>query len=147
MNELIEKAYNLGYEYEKEYRGCAQCTIAAVQDTLNIKNDQVFKSASGLGAGCGLLCDGICGGYSGGIMVMSTLFGRRREYFENDEEEKRCAFRMAVSLHEKFIEKYGTVTCCEIHKKIFGRTYNLLDPEEKDQFIMMAHMKVNVPRL
>ena len=65
-----------------------QCTIAAVQDTFNIKNDYIFKSASGLGAGCGLLCDGICGGYSGGIMVMSALFGRRREFFDNDEEEK-----------------------------------------------------------
>ncbi len=134
MNKLIEQAYTLGYKYEKEFRGCAQCTVAAVQDTLNIRNDLVFKSACGLGAGCGLLCDGICGGYSGGIILMSMLFGRRRDYFDDDEFEKRCAFRMAVSLHEKFIEKYNTVICKDIHKRIFGRTYNLLNPEEKEQF-------------
>ncbi len=131
---FIDTAYNLGFEYEKKYRGCAQCTIAAVQDTLNINNDTLFKSASGLGAGCGLLCDGVCGGYSGGIMVMSSLFGRRRERIDNDDEEKYCAFRMAKLLHDKFIDEYDSVICNAIHQKIFGRTYNLWDANEKEEF-------------
>ena len=51
---LTDKAYELGFAYEKEYRGCVQCTIAAVQDTLGVRNDFIFKSASGLSAGGGL---------------------------------------------------------------------------------------------
>lgn len=31
---LIKHAYEIGFCYEKTYRGCSQSTIAAVQDTL-----------------------------------------------------------------------------------------------------------------
>jgi len=30
--ELIKKAYDLGFKYEKNYRGCSQCAIAAIQE-------------------------------------------------------------------------------------------------------------------
>ncbi len=32
------------------------------------------------------------------------------------------------------MEKYGSVICKDIHREIFGRTYDLLDPEDKQQF-------------
>ena len=133
-NKLMELAYSLGYEYEKNYRGCAQCTVAAVQDALDIKSDILFKAASGLATGGGLLCDGVCGGYSGGIMIMSSFFGRKRENIDDDHDEKYCSFRMATYLHKKFINKYGSVICKDIHNKIFGRTYDLWNPEEKEAF-------------
>ena len=41
---LVKKAYSLGFAYEKKYRGCSQCTLAAIQDTLGIRNDFVFKA-------------------------------------------------------------------------------------------------------
>lgn len=44
--ELMEKAFQLGFEYEKTCRGCSQCTIAAIQDTLAIQEDNAFKSAT-----------------------------------------------------------------------------------------------------
>ena len=50
-NELMEKAFQLGFDYEKTYRGCSQCTIAAIQDTLDIREDNVFKAATGLAGG------------------------------------------------------------------------------------------------
>jgi len=40
----IEKAYELGKEYEKTYRGCSQCVVAALQDTFNIRKDDIFKA-------------------------------------------------------------------------------------------------------
>ncbi len=57
-DKLIKDAFNRGFEYEKTYRGCAQCTAAAIQDTLGIRNDFVFKAASSFAAGCGMLCAG-----------------------------------------------------------------------------------------
>jgi len=132
--EHVKKAYELGFDYEKKYRGCSQCAIAAIQDALGVPNDWVLKAGSGLATGLGLLRDGVCGGYSGGVMVMSTFFGRVREKFDNDHDEKYCSFHMAVDLHDRFIEKYGTIICKEVHYKLFGRTYDLWNPEEKQQF-------------
>lgn len=131
---LIKAAFNRGFEYEKTYRGCAQSTVAAIQDTLGIRNDFVFKAASGFAAGCGMLCDGICGGYTGGIMMMSLFFGRRRNKFDSDREENYHSFHMAGALHDRFIIEYGTVLCKAIHEKIFRRSFDLWNQEEKDQF-------------
>lgn len=52
--EMLTKAYELGFKYEKEYYGCCQCVLAAIQDTLGIENEAVFKSGTGLAAGIGL---------------------------------------------------------------------------------------------
>jgi len=131
---LSEKAYNLGFEYEKKYKGCSQCTIAAVQDTIGIRNDYIFKAGSGLAGGCGLLRDGVCGGYSGGIMIMSTFFGRGKDKFDDDRNDKHCSYHMAIALHDLFIETYGSIICKDIHHKIFGRSYDLWDPEDKKAF-------------
>lgn len=140
--ELIQKAYKKGFYYEKTFRGCAQCTVAAIFDVLNIENDTIFKAACGLASGGGLSCEGTCGGYTGSVMVMSSLFGRRRKFFDNDEDYKRTAFRMAKILQEKFFNEFNTLTCNEIHKIVFGRTYDLWNPDEKHQFSLDGSHKM-----
>lgn len=89
-----------------------------------------------MAGGAGECIDGICGGHSGGIIMMSLFFGRprKKEATKEGRKEKYDSFRMAQALHDKFIEKYGTVICSEIHKKLFGRSFNLRDDEQKEQF-------------
>ncbi|HUT66331.1 MAG TPA: C-GCAxxG-C-C family protein [Spirochaetota bacterium] len=131
---VIRSAYENGFNYEGRYHGCAQCTIAAVQDALGIRNDYIFKAAGGLAGGCGLLRDGPCGGYTGGIMVMSMFFARRRRLFDNDREDSKSSYRMAVEHHKRFIEEYGSIICMDIHKKLFGRSFDLWNPDEYKLF-------------
>lgn len=133
---IIKKAFELGFEYEAKYHGCAQCTIAAIQDALGIRNDFVYKAGSGLAGGGGECIDGSCGGYSGAIMMMSLLFGRERKDLGSEfgRKEKNESSRMASSLHDRFLEKYGSVCCKEIQTKVFGRSFNLRDEKEKEEF-------------
>jgi C_GCAxxG_C_C family probable redox protein len=134
--EMIDKAYELGFKAEHDVRGCAQCALAAVQDVTGVQNDLVYKSASGLAGGAGECTDGICGGYSGGIMAMSMFFGRTREEesTEKGRADKYVSFRMAAALHDKYVEKYGSVICSEIHKKIYGESFDLRDEDQKQAF-------------
>jgi C_GCAxxG_C_C family probable redox protein len=131
---IIQRAFFLGIQYEKTITGCCQCTIAAIQDALKIRNDAVFKAASGLTAGGGLSCEGSCGGYTGGVMVMSSFFGRRREKWDDDKEEKDCAYRMARGLLDKFNQEHGSNICRTIHRNIFGRDFDLKDPLDREAF-------------
>lgn len=133
---MAEKAYKRGFNGERDFRGCAQCAVAAIQDALDMRNDHIYKAASGLAGGAGECTDGLCGGYSGGIMMMSAFFGRprKKEATEEGRKEKYDSFRMAAALHDKFIEKYGTVICSEIHKKMFGRSFDLRDDGQKQAF-------------
>lgn len=131
---IIQRALSLGMEHERTMMGCCQCTIAAIQDALDIRNDGVFKAASGLTAGGGVTCEGSCGGFTGGVMVMSSLFGRRRETWDHDREEKDCAHRMARDLLARFHREYGTHICKEIHGRVFGRAFDLLDARDREEF-------------
>ncbi|MFW9913167.1 MAG: hypothetical protein ACFFEU_11880, partial [Candidatus Thorarchaeota archaeon] len=57
----FKKAFDLGQEYEQKCTGCAQTTIAAIFDSLELWSEDVFKAASGLADGLGLTGDGTCG--------------------------------------------------------------------------------------
>jgi hypothetical protein len=132
--EIIERALSLGFEYEKTVTGCCQCTIAAIQDALGIRDDAVFKAGSGLTAGGGVSCEGSCGGFIGGVLVMSSVFGRRRERWHGDKEEKDCAHRMARALLDRFNREYGSNLCKAIHCRIFGREFDLRDSSDREAF-------------
>jgi C_GCAxxG_C_C family probable redox protein len=130
---ITEKAYQLGKEYEKVYKGCSQCVVASLQDTFGIRNDAVFKAASGLAAGGGLATDGSCGAYSGGIMVLSFLQGRERDAFANEADLAKT-MELVMKLHDRFIQEYGSVICRNIQTKVFGRPYYLADTGEFEKF-------------
>ena len=52
LEATLKKAYDLGFEYEKVYKGCSQCVLAAIQDLFGVRNDDVFRAASGLAGVC-----------------------------------------------------------------------------------------------
>lgn len=134
---MLQKAYELGFEYERDYRGCAQCAIAGMHDAMGIKNDAVYKAGSGLAGGGGECTDGNCGGYTGASMVMASFFGREREYSPTVEgrADKYESFRMTRALHDKYVEKYGSVLCSGVQKAVYnGRHFDLRKDDEKEAF-------------
>lgn len=131
---LVEKAYKLGYEYEKTYRGCGQCIIAALQDVLNMRNDDIFKAATGLAGSAGMLCDAGCGSYMGGAIFLSFLTGRDRSNFADPQGVRFKTYDLVSELHSKFIAEYGSVICRDIHMKLFGRYYYMPDEDEYTKF-------------
>ncbi|MGQ9624221.1 MAG: C-GCAxxG-C-C family protein [Candidatus Bathycorpusculaceae bacterium] len=132
--EVASKASKLAEEFEKKCTGCAQTAIAGIFEALGIKNDDVFKAASGLADGLGLTGDGTCGALVGGAMAISYLFGREHKDFE-DMFKPMKSYLLAKMLHDQFVEKYGTCRCSELQKSLMGRTFNLLDRKEFNEAI------------
>jgi C_GCAxxG_C_C family probable redox protein len=135
--ELIQNARATGFQYERDCTNCCQSTIAAIQDILGVQNESVFKAGSGMAGGIGILCDGVCGGYSGGVMVLSTLFGRDRAHFK-DPEVLMPSFELASLLHERYMQAYGSTICKDIHMKLFGRTFDLWDKVDFEAIEMLG---------
>ena len=131
MDEVLKKAFESGKRHEMENTGCAQCTIAGIFDALDIENDDVFRAATGLADGLGLTGDGHCGTLSAGAMVISYLFGRKKEDFPKMMKQMK-ANMLAKELHDQFVEKYGTCRCADIQTKLVGRFFNLYDPAEME---------------
>jgi C_GCAxxG_C_C family probable redox protein len=129
-----EKAYELGKHYEKTYRGCSQCVIAALQDAFDMRDDAIFKSATGLAGGAAMSGDGSCGAYAGAIMFLGSVVGRERDNFSDPEGIRFKTHQLAGEFHRKFIDEYGSVVCRNIQTKLRGRYYYLADPEEYQKF-------------
>lgn len=138
---LLEKAYKMAEENEITCTGCAQTTIAAILDVLEIKSDDAFKAASGLADGVGLTGDGSCGALVGGAMALGLVFGRERKDFK-DPMASMKSYMLSKNLHSDFIQRYGSCRCYDIQTKLMGRTFNLYDKnevKEATELGMMAH--------
>jgi len=144
---VMEKAYQLGKKYEQTYKGCSQCVIAALQDAFNIRNDDVFKAATGLVGGGGTCIDGSCGAYAGAIMVLSSLLGRQRDDFADTAGVLFRNFELVQKLREKFIQEYGSIICRNIQTKLFGRPYYLADMDDLEKFEKAGAHDVHCPEV
>jgi len=132
---VLKKAYDLAFQYEEKYGGCGQATIAALQDTFEMPNPDVFKSLSGYAGGGATVGDAGCGAYIAGILWLSGLKGRERDNFADPERIRFESFATARKLHGKFIDDFGCVICREMQMKLFGRPYYLPDADEMKKFL------------
>ena len=124
----------MGFECARKYRGCSQCVVAAVQDTLGIRDDVVFKAATGLSGGIGLSGIGPCGGISVGVMILSQLLGRERSNIEDPENIRATSYDLAKKMVDAYLDEFGAIACRDVQTKKFGRSYYLRDPQEKEKF-------------
>jgi C_GCAxxG_C_C family probable redox protein len=143
--EVMEKAYELGFKYEEQYGGCGQCVVAALQDAFNMPSTEVFKAMSGYAGGGATVGDGSCGAYVAGILFLSGLRGRERDNFADPERIRFVSFATARKLHRKFIDEFGSIICREIQMKLFGRPYYLPDPDEMAKFLAAGGHTTHCP--
>lgn len=137
-SEAAQRAYELGYEYERVYGACSQCTTLAIMDALGKRDGSVFKAAFGFAGGIGSLSK-TCGALAAGVMAISLEHGRELENLTRQtEEEKRECLQMVRDLHARFMEEYGSIECADIHQKLFGRTFNQWDEEEFKEFLRLG---------
>lgn len=129
-----DRAYEAGKRYEQTFYGCAQCTVAALQDTFDRRDDSVFQAATGLSGGGGLTVDGSCGAYAGAIMFLGQLLGRERNDFADADGVRLETAELVRELRRRFVDEYGSVVCRNIQTKMMGRPYYLADPEELARF-------------
>ena len=130
-------AYDLAHMYETKYGCCSQCVVGAIKCTVGMEkiSDEVFRSATGLGAG--LAGAGYsCGALTGGIMALSCFVGRDFNDFPDPEGIRFKTFQLARRLVEKFEAEYGVNggDCSAVQTKLMGRSYDILRGE-RDEFI------------
>jgi C_GCAxxG_C_C family probable redox protein len=138
---FLKKVYEAGYYYEKKFSGCAQGTIAGLQDFMDI-DDAVFKAATLCGGGICSTTKGICGGLAGGLLIIGSTIGRDKENFAKKTSNISKIGRMLIA---KFQEEYGTFTCNEIQTRIFGRKFDLTNKEDREIFEQMGAHTTKCP--
>ncbi len=132
-SDIPQKAYELAFQYEATKGSCPQCVLAALRETCNIGVTSIFQASQGLAGGTTLSSKGTCGALVGGMMAVGSLVGRTYQEF-TEGEKKRLVFKYTRQLYDRFIEEYGSPLCCDVQKKLFGRSYVLFDKSEYELF-------------
>jgi C_GCAxxG_C_C family probable redox protein len=130
---ILDEVYKKAFKYESEQGSCPQCVLATLFESFNISDPETIKAIDSLADGTSLSTEGTCGALIGGLVAISSILGRNYDDFK-DGERKRLVFKYSKKLYEKFINEYGSPICKKVHKKIFGRTFNLLDQKEYQEF-------------
>jgi C_GCAxxG_C_C family probable redox protein len=118
--------------------------FAAVSQVLGNDSKEIFKAMDAFAGGLGRSGDGTCGALSGGVAAISHRYGRG--YFSNPGERERCMI-LAKRLHDRFVEEYGSIICRDIQKKIMGRSFNLWDPKDFEEFVAAGGHTVKCPEV
>jgi hypothetical protein len=111
--QVIERAYVLGERYEREMKGCAQCTVAALQDAVSFvpADHGVFLASSCVDGGATPTKNANCGSFTGAGMVIGNVCGRSRESFSGNS---RLSHKLIRRLYDRYEEAYGSVLCKDI---------------------------------
>ncbi|MCJ7856337.1 C-GCAxxG-C-C family protein [Lachnospiraceae bacterium NSJ-143] len=134
--ELKQKLYDTGFNNEGTYGGCSQGVLGSVKTNLGHVTEETFTAATALAGGVAA-SGNTCGACTGGILALGSFLGRDFENFGTPEglANKERATAIGRKLLERFEKEYGSFTCAEIQKKLFGKSYKMYIPEEKAEFI------------
>ena len=125
---LLSKVFETARHNEKTYFGCTQAVLAALQETMGVGSQEVFKAGTPLAGGVAGRGE-TCGALTGALLAIGTLVGRERL---EDREKQGAAMEPATKVYLGFQEAIGHTNCQEIHKILYGRAYRPWVPEERD---------------
>ena len=126
--QMIEKAAQLGYQYEIDYFGCSQSTLAALMEAFGMGGRDILRASTAFAGGVARRGN-VCGALSGGLIMIGFLTGR--DDLEMLEQYQR-GMGFADKLCKRFEEEYGTLICKEIQKIKLGRTFDLQKEQERE---------------
>jgi hypothetical protein len=111
--QIIEKAYNLGWELEKKHGGCARCTVAALQKAIEFvpEDKGLFRAASCLDGGATPKGIQNCGCFTGSGMVIGWTCG------SDTFGGTRLSHKLIRKVYERFEAEYGSVLCRDVREK------------------------------
>jgi len=138
--ERIQRVKRKALEYDRDYIGCSQSVLGALQEEFGIGNKESFKAATVLSGGVARKGE-TCGAIIGALSALGLVIGRERiedtEAYQAMMEpsiEMRALFREELNKQFGFKEEVESTLCRHIQEKIYGRSFDLSNEEGRQAF-------------
>jgi C_GCAxxG_C_C family probable redox protein len=131
--DLVVKAAEAAYVYERTYHGCSQCVLASLQESLGVGSRDSFKAATALAGGIARMGNA-CGALVGGIMGIGLACGREVLEDSTTSQGYARAMELGGEFCRRFEKEFGSTQCHEIQRSLFGRCFDLRQPREREEF-------------
>lgn len=127
--EVLDRLERRALEHLKTYGSCAQSTLKALQEEFGLDSAEALKAATAM-PGVALRGE-TCGAVSGPVMAFGLAYGRERP-------EETEAFLRTLQLAHRFCRLFekelGSCRCADIQQRLFGRSFDLTDPQQMQEF-------------
>jgi len=144
--EIVNKAWELGIEYEAKYKGCCQSTFLAIADALRTGGLDIFpkemeeKIYSGiclLTAGVCMTGEGSCGAVVGSVMAIGMAL-EIPQHTDDPGVAQDAGVRTRDTLLAKYYDTYGSILCKDVMRKYFGKAWDLVSDEMTQEFLSIT---------
>lgn len=126
---------------EESFGSCAQGTLLALQEQFDLKDPLTLKAATAM-PGIALRGE-TCGAIIGAAMALGMVFGREKP---EDIKAAQHTYGAVRKLCTHFEEQFGSCNCRDIQQRLFGRSYNLANPKDQEEFAKSdAGKKCRIP--
>jgi C_GCAxxG_C_C family probable redox protein len=134
--ERLDRLERQAGDYLEAYGSCAQGTLRALQEEFGLGNAEVLKAATAM-PGVALRGE-TCGAVIGPIMALGLALGREKP---EDYEAFLRTLRAAHAFCRQFEEEFGSCMCAGVQQRLFGRSYDLTDPVQMEEFVAAGAAK------
>jgi len=152
--ERIAKSKRKALEYDRDYIGCSQSVLGALQDEFGIGNKESFKASTALSGG--VVRQGeTCGAIIGALSALGLVIGRN--HIEDTEAyraimdpstELRARFMEEIKKQFRLSEDLKDTLCRHIQEKVLGRSFNLANKVDYQAFLTAGgHSEFGCPKV
>ena len=133
---IIDKCVEEGVKAQIRDDVCSRSTLVGLKACFDWIPDDVIKASASLCGGTGS-ASGSCGAYCCGLLAVGMKYNSTiEEELQDDEAFGKTAMHFS-EYRDKFIAEMGSIMCPKVHEKLFGRSYNLLDDAEAQEFLTL----------
>jgi C_GCAxxG_C_C family probable redox protein len=125
---LLDRVAWAAYYNDRVYEGCSRSVLKALQSHLHLDDGGALRASTALAGGVARMGE-TCGALIGAIMAIGLVFGH--EELE-DIQAYRNTMDASHEIYNRFKKEFGSTTCTEIQKKLFGRGFDLNREEESE---------------
>jgi hypothetical protein len=138
---VLDKVTREAKEAQMVNDACGWSTLYGLSRHFNFIPEELVAATTSLSGGCGA-SNGSCGAYVCGLLAIGWKFNPPM----GDDSppgiaRKEIAGRKLKAFREAFIKAFGTTMCPVIHEKIYGRSFDLMDERERDEFFAIPDHK------
>ena len=133
--QILDRVEKRAYKLIDKYHGCSQCSLLAIQEVCNLKDNLMAKAAIGLSGGVASMRS-VCGALTGSVLALGIKYGRDVSALSGPAEEaieiQRAAIEPATKLAKWFEREFGSIICRDIQRSVMGMELNRQIPWQKE---------------
>lgn len=112
---------------------CARSTMYGLKSYFDFIPEELVTATLSLAGGAGA-SSGSCGAFCSGLLAVGLKYNPTMADESANPDLKARGAQKFKQYREAFRKEFGTTLCPEIHKKLFGRSFNFLSDHEEQQF-------------